>query len=354
MAELTNNQRLKLAFLLHTVYGVQDLSCALLEKIDPETASAYLNTNGLLKIRPELTEQSKNAHPSEKSPHTYKSKNRAPELLLPRRSQQKIFVGVPVYNEEQYIEETIKSLKNQDMDGASYLISDNCSTDRTLEIIRDTVGHDDRFDVFQQHTNLGSFENFKFVFENTESEYFLWLGAHDYLSTDYLASAAKILDEDQSTSMACGLPYAVFNNKISGPTEGAIYEFSEGAPAERYIRSVAGLTNCTVFHSLFRREALNSFDFRKVISCDHVIISHLLWHGKLKYANNAKYYRRYFEQRQESYQERLAGKNQELPRSEFYKLYEDDFKSLAHGKLDEKEVVKYEKTIHNILKARFE
>ena len=353
MAELTNNQRLKLAFLLHTVYGVQDLSCALLEKINQETASAYLSTNGLLKIKPAFTEQSKNVHSSKKSPHAYKSQNRAPELLLPRKNLRKIFVGVPVYNEEKYIEETIKSLKNQSMDGASYLISDNCSTDRTLEIIRDTVGNDDRFEIFQQHKNIGSFENFKFVFENTESEYFLWLGAHDYLSTDYLESAAKILDNDQSTSMTCGLPYAILNDKISGPTEGAVYEFSEDSPVERYIKSVARLANCTVFHSLFRREALNSFDFRKVISCDHVIISHLLWHGKLKYASNAKYYRRYFEQRQESYQERLAGKDQELPRIEFYKLYEEDFKSLAKGKVDAKELAIHETMIHNTLRKRF-
>ncbi|MFD2837285.1 glycosyltransferase [Azotobacter vinelandii] len=59
------------------------------------------------------------------------------------------------------------------MDGVGFLISDNHSTDRTLEIIQDTVGSDDRFKISQQDKNLGSFENFKFVFRKYRVSVFL-------------------------------------------------------------------------------------------------------------------------------------------------------------------------------------
>ncbi|ACO78943.1 glycosyl transferase,TPR repeat protein [Azotobacter vinelandii CA] len=353
MAELKDNQRLKLAFVLHTVYGIQDLSYALLEQINPETALVYLSTNNLIETKPDFKDQAKYIDSPTKESCKPEYKNQAPALLAIREPQPKVFVGIPVYNEEKYIEKTIESLKSQSMDGVGFLISDNHSTDRTLEIIQDTVGSDDRFKISQQDKNLGSFENFKFVFENTESQYFLWLGAHDYLSTDYLQLTTEALDKDKSISMACGMPYAVFNDKTTGPTAGALYDFNGDSPVERYMKSVARLTNCTVFHSLFRREALNDFDFRKVISCDHVIISHLLWHGKLAYAGSAKYYRRYFEKRQESYEERLSGKGEELPRRDLYKLYEDDFTTLAKSTLNTNELMTQIKKMQDILKKRF-
>ncbi len=350
MLELTENQKLKLAFILHTVYGIWDLSCALLETVTPELATSYLTQSGLIATRATITEK-----PGNPTPLTQRA-----EPLPPRKGKPafamatpKAFVGVPVYDEEQHIEEAIRSLAKQEMDGVSYLISDNCSTDRTIEIIRDTVGSDKRFKIIQQETNLGSFENFKFVFEQTDSEYFLWLGAHDYLSDEYLKETSRILDENPSVSMACGLPYAVLNAEVDGPTETAMYSFNEASPTERYINSAAKLANCTVFHSLFRRSNLKGFDFRKVISCDHVIISHLLWHGELKYARNSRYYRRYFEQRQENYQERFTGRKQELSRSDFYELYLDDFKSLAQKSIAEGELERHAETLKRILKSRF-
>ncbi|MCZ0928780.1 tetratricopeptide repeat protein [Vreelandella janggokensis] len=42
MAELDNNQRIKLAFLLHTVYGIKDMAYELLKDVDEEKAAEYL------------------------------------------------------------------------------------------------------------------------------------------------------------------------------------------------------------------------------------------------------------------------------------------------------------------------
>jgi FkbM family methyltransferase len=42
MAELNNNQRTKLAFLLHTVYGIKDMAYELLKDVDEEKAAEYL------------------------------------------------------------------------------------------------------------------------------------------------------------------------------------------------------------------------------------------------------------------------------------------------------------------------
>lgn len=55
MAELSDSQRTKLAFLLHTVYGIKDMAYELLAAVDEEKAEGYLVAEGLVEAKPELT-----------------------------------------------------------------------------------------------------------------------------------------------------------------------------------------------------------------------------------------------------------------------------------------------------------
>lgn len=45
-----------------------------------------------------------------------------------------VTIGIPVYNEEKFVAETILSALNQTYKNIRIIISDNCSTDRTFEI----------------------------------------------------------------------------------------------------------------------------------------------------------------------------------------------------------------------------
>ncbi|WP_370184307.1 sulfotransferase [Alloalcanivorax sp.] len=46
LSALDDNRKVRLAFLLHTVYGIKDLAYALLEQVDPQQAHAYLDADG--------------------------------------------------------------------------------------------------------------------------------------------------------------------------------------------------------------------------------------------------------------------------------------------------------------------
>ncbi|WP_372373311.1 tetratricopeptide repeat protein [Vreelandella venusta] len=53
MAELSDNQRTKLAFLLHTVYGIKDMAYSVLAEVDLEAAEGYLVGEGLIALKQE-------------------------------------------------------------------------------------------------------------------------------------------------------------------------------------------------------------------------------------------------------------------------------------------------------------
>ena len=60
------------------------------------------------------------------------------------RSRPRISIGVPVYNGEQFLQETLDSLLEQTVEHFEVIISDNGSTDRTPEICRDYAARDRR------------------------------------------------------------------------------------------------------------------------------------------------------------------------------------------------------------------
>lgn len=328
---LSENQRLKLAFLLHSVYESYTLVHRLLENVDADLAEDYLNS---LPATAQAALRCTDTPPGEQPPPTKAADWSQVKILKAGRYTQapsRVCVGVPIYNESAYLAETLISLKRQNLNDVHFLIIDNASTDQSVELCLDLIGDDERFTLLRQHENRGAMHNFQAAFDLSRSTYFMWLGGHDYLSDNYLADAVAVLEQSPQVAMVLGQPHAVLNGQHHGLVKEALYDFSAPNPLERYLASIARLGNCTIVHSLFRRQTLQAHRLRQTISADHVLISHLLWHGQLHYLDDARYYRRFFEQRNSTQSERISGKKTYLSRYDFYRFYLDDFARLYQG-----------------------
>lgn len=110
----------------------------------------------------------------------------------------KVSVGIPVYNGSKTIERALNSILNQDYTNLEVVISDNCSTDNTQEIVLKYLEHDRRVKYVRQELNLGATENFTKVFELTTGEYFMWAAADDFRSPEFVSSCLAHLQSDQS------------------------------------------------------------------------------------------------------------------------------------------------------------
>ena len=53
-------------------------------------------------------------------------------------------IGMPIYNEERFLESSLESLRHQDYENIQILISDNASTDRTGDIGSRAASADER------------------------------------------------------------------------------------------------------------------------------------------------------------------------------------------------------------------
>jgi glycosyltransferase involved in cell wall biosynthesis len=114
----------------------------------------------------------------------------------------RVTVGLPVYNGETYLAESLDALLGQTFEDFELIISDNASTDATADICQRYSRQDSRIRYVRQPRNLGLAANHNFVFEESRGEMFKWAAADDLYGRDLLRSCVAALDEHPDVVLA--------------------------------------------------------------------------------------------------------------------------------------------------------
>lgn len=220
-----------------------------------------------------------------------------------------LVIGLPVYNESKFIAQTIQSLKNQTHKDFRVLVSDNCSTDNSWEIIEKSTAGDSRFVCIRQEKNLGSAENFNFLLKNSASPLFMWLGAHDLIAENYL----KIISEILLTNKDIALAYSRVNwidhsGNVIKTTDGGNFIYPQDDGLSRFLNCIKGpWGECTAVNNIFRRSAICKAGFEPYASCDHLILACAQFYGKFYRHAEPLYFRRDFNTTKAEYLEKILG-----------------------------------------------
>ena len=114
----------------------------------------------------------------------------------------RLTIGLPVYNGEDFLTESLESLLGQTYDDFELIISDNASTDRTAEICKQYAKVDSRIRYIRQDYNIGLVRNEQFVMRQAAGELFK-LAAHDDLyARDLLKKCIRALDANPKVVVA--------------------------------------------------------------------------------------------------------------------------------------------------------
>ena len=172
------------------------------------------------------------------------------------RRPPRVSIGFPVYNGEQYIERALRSLLEQTYPDFEIIISDNASTDRTIELIEQIVDGDPRVLLLRNDVNRGAAWNYNRVFEVATGEYFRWQAHDDWCEPDLLQRAVDALDADPGAILAHSWTKVV---DAAGETvewyQNDLHVTSDD-PSERLVEIVRRLTYCHPVFGLIRRDVL--------------------------------------------------------------------------------------------------
>ena len=109
-----------------------------------------------------------------------------------------ITVFTPNYNKAEYLPETIESILNQTCSNFEYIIIDDCSSDKSWEIINRYAEKDNRIKAFRNETNLKIVEtrNKGFELSSSQSKYFAIIDSDDVALPDRLETQITFLENN--------------------------------------------------------------------------------------------------------------------------------------------------------------
>jgi glycosyltransferase involved in cell wall biosynthesis len=114
----------------------------------------------------------------------------------------RLSIGLPVFNGERYLAFTLENLLNQTFSDFELIISDNASTDSSLEICENFAATDRRVQVFSNRRNLGAVANFNQLVRLAKAPLFKWAAHDDLHHQEYLGACAGLLDRNPDAVLA--------------------------------------------------------------------------------------------------------------------------------------------------------
>ena len=118
---------------------------------------------------------------------------------------------IPVYNAEAYIKNALISVLNQDYENYDVYITDDCSTDNTVEVIQDFIYEyalEDIFSLKLNRTRQYALHNLHDMMqvECDDEDVFITLDGDDWLNGDYVLSKLDEIYREES----CWLTYGSY------------------------------------------------------------------------------------------------------------------------------------------------
>jgi len=98
------------------------------------------------------------------------------------------------YNREKYIGFAIESVLASDYDDFELIITDDRSSDRTLEIAEGFAKRDSRLRVFQNEQNLGDYPNRNKAASHAKGKYLKYVDADDYIYPGGLGTLVEMME----------------------------------------------------------------------------------------------------------------------------------------------------------------
>ena len=114
----------------------------------------------------------------------------------------RLTIGLPVYNGQNYLAESLDSLLGQSYEDFELLISDNASTDGTADICRRYEKQDSRIRYVRLPHNIGLAPNHNILVKQARGELFKWASHDDLYARELLEQCVAGLDDDPRVVLA--------------------------------------------------------------------------------------------------------------------------------------------------------
>lgn len=192
----------------------------------------------------------------------------------------KVTVGIPTYNRPEGLEKTITMMQNQSVSDIEIIVSNNCSTDSSVEeVLHNKKKEDSRIKVFNQKENIGIIRNFLAVLSEANSDYFMWAADDDQWAPSFIEVCLKAHESAQVGSVMTGFKRYL---KPIDKYENAILPKMDGVSKFRDCEQFFEFMPHSIIYGLHKRSALNfllNVEVTPTFFDDEIIVPRLILDG---------------------------------------------------------------------------
>jgi glycosyltransferase involved in cell wall biosynthesis len=227
----------------------------------------------------------------------------------------RLSIGLPVYNGDDYLGESLDALLGQTFDDFELIISDNASTDGTADICHRYEKQDSRIRYIRQPHNIGLAPNHNFVFQQSRGELFKWAAADDLYARDLLRRCVDALDEypdvvlahsweaaiDDTGQVTQALEYPLATDSLRAPERfrgilfGSSGLFEDNSAAGRRLVRVdnRGILRACDEYGVIRADVLRRVaPLASYHHSDRIVVCEIALHGRFHMTPDWLYFRR--------------------------------------------------------------
>lgn len=191
-----------------------------------------------------------------------------------------VSIGIPTYNGSHRIIRALSSLWKQGYPNLEIIISDNCSTDNTQEVMDNICKDHPEIRYYRQPKNIGMMPNFRFLLSNASGKYFMWLSDDDQIQEGTIPRYVKFMEEASNYSLVSGA-IKYWKDQTLDLTESG-FTFEQQSSSTRVIDFYGKVIFCGLMHGMMRRELAVRIPLHTVIGNDYHFIANLAYLGKIK------------------------------------------------------------------------
>jgi glycosyltransferase involved in cell wall biosynthesis len=116
----------------------------------------------------------------------------------------KLSVGIPTYNQAQYLRVSVLSAYSQSCRPAEIVVFDDCSTDTTTQVLEELSQEIKELKVFRQNKNKGIAINKEACLKACTGDYIILLDSDDLLEPNYAETLITLLEQFPEAGYAHG------------------------------------------------------------------------------------------------------------------------------------------------------
>ncbi len=211
----------------------------------------------------------------------------------------RLTIGLPVYNGEEFLAESLDALLGQSYEDYELVITDNASTDGTADLCRRYLAKDSRISYHRLPRNIGAAGNHNHVFTLARGELFKWASHDDLYGRTLLERCVEALDERPDFVLAHSYNATIDSHgKIIEPYDYRIPTDSASA-AERF-RGLLHASGGDDFYGVIRTAALRRVKpHDSYHHADRTFVMDMAMQGRFHQVPELLYFRRDHENRAE-------------------------------------------------------